>query len=134
MKIIAYQHTALQCLLGDKTVTRRIWNVKYARQFKAGEIVQAWDRSPRVHGQKFGEQRLLSLCYESIGRLEEDSQYARDELAKEGYPGVDAKWFIDKFFKDADWIWRVEFEMTAVAPHGVEMLNNFAAKSMQAGV
>jgi len=50
MKIISFAHTTPALLAGRKIVTRREWDDRYARSFKAGELVQAWDHVPRVKG------------------------------------------------------------------------------------
>ena len=60
MKIIAFAHTTAALLAGVKTVTRRDWTADYAAKFQEGEIVQAWDRSPRVHGRRLGLIQLTS--------------------------------------------------------------------------
>lgn len=50
--IISFAHTTPALLAGAKTVTRRDWKPKHAAKFKAGMIVDAWDRSPRVKGSR----------------------------------------------------------------------------------
>lgn len=47
-RIIAFAETTPALLAGAKTVTRREWNDRYGQSFKAGEVLQAWDRSPRT--------------------------------------------------------------------------------------
>lgn len=52
VRIISFAHTTPALLAGAKTVTRREWTDRHAAGFKAGDLVQAWDRSPRVKGAK----------------------------------------------------------------------------------
>lgn len=52
MKIISFAWTTPALLAGQKTVTRRDWNDRYAGTFLAGERVAAWDRQPRYGGKQ----------------------------------------------------------------------------------
>jgi hypothetical protein len=47
MRIISFAETTPALLAGEKTVTRRDWTRAYAKGFKAGDLVQAWNKSPR---------------------------------------------------------------------------------------
>lgn len=61
MRIIAFAETTPALLAGAKTVTRRYWNDRYAQSFAAGEMLQAWDKSPRTgKGQRVGTIRLTA--------------------------------------------------------------------------
>jgi len=46
MKIISFAWTTEASLAGRKTATRRCWSEGYARRFKSGDLVQAYDRNP----------------------------------------------------------------------------------------
>jgi len=53
MKIIVFAWGTMPKVLdGTKTLTHRDWNDEYAKRFHNGDVVQAWDKSPRNHGQK----------------------------------------------------------------------------------
>ena len=58
MKIISFAHTTPAMLAGHKTVTRREWDDAYGSRFRAGELVGAYNRSPRVHGWRVAVIRL----------------------------------------------------------------------------
>ena len=58
MRIISFAWTTPALLAGVKVVTRRDWSEHYARSFKAGELVQAWDKLPRAGGKRVGTIRL----------------------------------------------------------------------------
>lgn len=45
--IISFGRTTPALIAGEKTVTRRDWSDKHAAQFKAGQLVDAWNTSPR---------------------------------------------------------------------------------------
>lgn len=64
MNIISFGWTAPAIVVKVKRVTRRDWPDHYARQFRCGEAYQAYDRSPRVGGQKLFTIRLLELYKE----------------------------------------------------------------------
>lgn len=56
MMIISFAMTVNAFLSGSKTVTRRFWKDKYAAKFHAGDIVDAYSKSPRNGGKKIGRQ------------------------------------------------------------------------------
>jgi hypothetical protein len=59
VKIISFAYTTPALLAGRKTCTRRNWAPRYAALFNGGELVQAWDKSPRIGGKRIGTIRLL---------------------------------------------------------------------------
>jgi hypothetical protein len=52
MKIISFAYTVPALLANRKTCTRRAWNDDYARRFKKGDMIKAYDRSPRFGGKQ----------------------------------------------------------------------------------
>lgn len=50
MKIISFAWTTPALLAGQKTVTRREWQPKYAGRFHEGDLIAAWNRQPRFRG------------------------------------------------------------------------------------
>lgn len=84
MKIISFSWT-WPALLAEghlqKTVTRRDWDADYAASFKAGELVQAFDKSPRFKGKRIARIRLIKAPYmESISAMP-DSDYEAEGFA-----------------------------------------------------
>ena len=63
MKTISMAWTSPALLAGRKTVTRRAWDHAYARRFRKGDIVAAYDRSPRSGGKKIAEIELVMDPY-----------------------------------------------------------------------
>jgi len=45
--IMAFSWTTPALLAGAKTVTRRDWTPRHAAKFKAGQLVDAWNTTPR---------------------------------------------------------------------------------------
>lgn len=56
--ILSFAWTSAALLAGRKTCTCRDWSDDYARRFKAGDIVKAYDRSPRFKGTHIADLRL----------------------------------------------------------------------------
>jgi uncharacterized protein YqfB (UPF0267 family) len=79
MKIISFAKTTAALLAGHKTVTRRYWKPSHAAMFKRGDIVQAWDKSPRYGGKKVAEIKIITV-------YQEDKINAPDDdYEKEGF-------------------------------------------------
>lgn len=58
MKIISFAWTTDALRAGRKTATCRDWSPEYARRFRAGDLVAAYDRQPRFKGRQVGTIRL----------------------------------------------------------------------------
>src|SRR5438874_3577071 len=92
MMMIAFTQAAA-VLDGRKTVTRRDWNEKHARRFKAGMIVNAYDKLPYRGGKCFAQIEILSIEREPLRQLRLNAAYGRAELAREA-----SKWnTVDEF-------------------------------------
>jgi hypothetical protein len=63
MRIISFSWATPALLTQHKTVTRRDWSDNYAKQFKKGDIVQAWDKSPRYGGKHVADIKLTCDPY-----------------------------------------------------------------------
>lgn len=63
MRYISFGWTTPAILDKKKTCTRRDWDEGYARKFKAGELVAAYDRTPRVGGHQIAVLRLTRAPY-----------------------------------------------------------------------
>ena len=105
--IISFAWTTGAFLSGTKTVTRRSWNVKYAEKFHAGDIVDAYDKSPRSGGKKIGWIRLTKTPYRQ--RL---SDMPDDHFEREGGTMYwkNKQEFIEMMGGETKELWVVEFE------------------------
>jgi len=81
MKIISFAWTMPALKAKRKKVTRRNWNDKYARQFKAGEKVLAYDKNPRMGGKQIGIILLTQDPYQESTEYMPDSDYEAEGLA-----------------------------------------------------
>lgn len=114
MKIISFAWTTPQLLRGEKTVTRRDWSDKYARQFRAGDLVQAYDKSPRAGGKRVATIEIKEKRLEGLEALR-DPVYGPQEMINEGFPGRAPQEFERTFFSNSrrrdGTVWRIEFEV-----------------------
>ena len=68
-----------------KTVTRRDWDADYAASFKAGELIQAYDKSPR-----FGGKRIALIKLGQAPYFEPVSDMPDDDYEAEGFAYLNA--------------------------------------------
>lgn len=124
MRIISFAWTTPALVVGEKRCTRRDWNDDYARRFKAGDVLAAYDRSQRVGGQPVGTIRLTRAPYYSAELPEEDFQaegfVCLTELGAKvnGSKPTDV-WLSWKRYPEAQWI--VRFELVDLTPYGEEL-------------
>ena len=123
MKIISFGKTTPALLAGRKTVTRREWAAKHAASFAAGELVQAWNQSPRVKGShRVGTIRLTEEPY-----LEQSDKIPLTDYEREGFGYLDEQGLRlgDNMEPGVLWrhwysfpadLWVVRFELVEVAP------------------
>lgn len=69
MRIISFAETTPALLAGRKTVTRREWADSWASKFHAGDLVAAYDRSPRARGKHVATIRLTRDPYQEAAEL-----------------------------------------------------------------
>ena len=81
MKIISFAWTTPALLAGRKTVTRREWSEDYARRFRAGEMVAAYDRNPRHRGRQVATIRLTRDPYSESTRSAPEEDYEAEGFA-----------------------------------------------------
>jgi hypothetical protein len=80
MMIISFAWTTSAFLAGRKTRTRRDWLEDYAKRFHVGDLVQAWDRVPRVRDAKrVGTIRITGIKKEPISAMPDE------DFEKEGF-------------------------------------------------
>lgn len=110
MRIISFAWTTEALLAGKKTVTRRWWK---KCPLKPGDLVQAYNKSPRFGGKRVAIIKIVSVREEPLF----DITY--DELNKEGGLWPTTYDFIDQFLKGHprackdDYVWRIEFELVS---------------------
>lgn len=75
--IISFGWTVAALKAGHKTVTRRTWNADYARRFKKGDLIAAYDRSPRFGGKQVATIRLTcDPIYEPMSDMPNSDYWA----------------------------------------------------------
>lgn len=120
MAYLSYAWTTPQLLEGRKTVTRRNWTAKFARQFRPDRVADAYDKSPRNGGKRVDSVRILSVRKEPLSRMTKEPDYGAQEAAREGFAGLTGSQFVAQFAKKAGLtfaraarktLYRVEFEL-----------------------
>jgi hypothetical protein len=79
--VISFGWTAPALLARRKSVTRREWEEGYARNFHAGDIVRAYDHSPRAAGKQIATIRLTHDPYLELSCCIPDDDWEREGFA-----------------------------------------------------
>ena len=109
---ISFGQVLPQLLSGTKTVTRRAWKDRHAKQFvncwSQGKRIPAFDKDRRAGGKQIGWLNLTREPYK-----EKLSDMPESDLVVEGFPELTKEEFIRRFFKGDDsqevWVLRFEF-------------------------
>jgi hypothetical protein len=126
-KIISFAYTSWPLIAGVKTVTRRSWKEDYAKRFSAGDVIHAYDRSPRFGGKKIATIELTKKPY-----LEHLSKMPDDDYEKEGLKWLDEnQQFIPifnridfyKWRKEDYFMWVVRYKIVSVSENSILELN-----------
>lgn len=114
-QIISFAWTVPALLARRKTRTRRLWDDGYAKRFKVGDIVQAWDKQPRFKGKKIAEIKIISIKKENISLM------PSEDFEKEGFKymeeqelriwGMNPRDAFDSWRNDVDDYWVIDFEI-----------------------
>lgn len=85
--IVSFAHTTAALLAGAKSVTRREdWQATHAEHFRAGMLVDAWDRLPRVKGaERIGAIRVTKAPYR-----QRSDRVTPDDWYREGFAWMQA--------------------------------------------
>jgi len=122
MRIISFGWTTAALLAGRKTVTRRLWKAPYARRFHKGDLLAAYDRSPRIGGKHVATIRLTADPY-----LESTADAPPEDYAGEGFDyltelgkNVDGMppaslWRVWHWPQTAQMLWVVRFELVDIS-------------------
>ena len=109
MRIISFAYTTQALLSGKKTVTRRFWQDGYAFNFRKGQLVQAYDKNPRIGGKRVAIIRLTDWPYK-----EKLSQMTDEEEVAEGHLWGDAQGFIRAMGDPSLEVWVIRFELVRI--------------------
>ena len=113
MKIISFAWTTPALIAREKTVTRREWSEPYARSFKPGELVQAWDKLPRAGGKRVGTIRIESVTYSNDYPHHDYSLEGLSWMQAKGMKirGMDPAAFWLSWREIEAWMWVVRFQV-----------------------
>lgn len=130
--IIAYQKTSLALLAGRKTRTRRHWVESHValaeRAAASGAAQDAWEKSPRIHGQKIGDVRILAVHRDQPTRDMPDEDWEAEGFSLMQALGIP----IEKELPEALWRkWKrsetltctvIDFELIAITAYGESLM------------
>lgn len=116
MRIISFAWTTPALLAGEKTCTRRDWSDDYAKSFHEGNLVAAYDRSPRVGGKQVATIQLTRDPFKQFTASIADSDwYAEgfEYLTKIGVRvnGLTPKELWQRWRTHPQLLWVVRFQM-----------------------
>lgn len=129
-RIVSFAWTTPALLAGAKTVTRRDWDDDYARRFSAGELITAFNRSPRHKGEPIATLRVVSVTLERAAEAPDSDWEAEgfewftrhpQALPKSG-PFADLQsvswesYCAWRRYGDVDWVFRFEVVRLLVEP------------------
>ncbi len=124
--IIAFAKTTGALLAGEKSVTRRAWSDSHAAHFKAGQLVDAWNYTPRVNSARRGiaiAHKVATIRLTTKPRQEMSDTLSAAEYEAEGFAWMTANGLGDQVRAILeDWrsrprlLWVVRFELLEVLP------------------
>lgn len=119
MKIISFAWTTEALLAGVKKVTRREWSQPYAQSFKAGELIAAYDRSPRSGGKKVATILITDKPYQEYVGSANMAEYHAEGLywmRQEGLTiqGLTPSEFWTNWQRRNPLVWVVRFKLVSV--------------------
>jgi hypothetical protein len=114
--IISYAWTTDALLAGRKTCTRRDWNRDYAARFLEGTVHDAWNRSPRIGGQKVGNVRIEQVPYREATRNIPDADFEGEGLKfmeEKGLliRGITPREWFERWRASNEILWVVRFKL-----------------------
>ena len=117
-QIVSFAWTTAALLAGRKHRTRREWGDDYAKRFKVGDIVQAWDKQPRFKGKKVAEIRITGVKKEDISLMPDE------DFEKEGFKFMEEQGLqiwkqnprdaFESWRNDGGEYWVIDFELISI--------------------
>jgi hypothetical protein len=123
-----------------KTVTRRDWDPDYARSFKTGQEVFAYNRSPRARGIHIATIKLTAApTYEPTSQMPDSDYDAEGFRWLYQHPDALPKSMQNTWFKESnlswesfvssrsagEWNYVIRFELVGLTPAGEELKRQY---------
>lgn len=129
LTIISFAWTTPALLAHEKTVTRRAWKPQHAAKFHAGQLVDAWDKSPRYGGKKVAVIKLVQDPYQ-----ENSAAIPKEDFKAEGFDyllmnmtrGETANHvddIVDNWIRHPHLLWVVRFELVSILKPDTPLAN-----------
>jgi hypothetical protein len=137
MRHVSFAWTTPALLARVKTVTRREWSDDYARLFKSGDTLAAYDKSPRAGGKQVATIRLTAApIYEPLAAMPDDDYHAEGFGYLHAHPAVLPKTLFGKPCRREDFgrlgfemwrqsggsMWVIRFTVEDLTEYGIERL------------
>ena len=108
MRIISFSWTTKALLQGKKTVTRRRWQ---KCPIKPEDLIQAYDRSPRVRGKCVAIIKILNTRQEPLNCVTDAEEVLEGGLWGSGKAFIQS--WMDTYPDDTpdSMVWRIEFKI-----------------------
>jgi len=121
---ISFAWTTDAVILEKKWRTRRNWARSHAMKFREGQVVDFWDKSPRIHGQNMGQIKLLSSPYlQRAGKMTDEDYDAEGlEWMQKNYILIgdeQAKDFFERWKKENLLLYVIEFKLLYLTSPGM---------------
>jgi hypothetical protein len=107
VRIISFAWTTKALLNKKKTVTRRLWK---KCPLEIGDLVQAYDKNPRVHGKCVAIIQIVDIRFEPLDCVTDEEERLEGGLWGSGKEYLSA-WF--DAYPDSTYetmVWRIEFK------------------------
>lgn len=136
MMIVAFDWTSRALIAGHKWVTRRDWSQSHRAKFHAGDIVAAWDKSPRAGGKPIATIALTESPSIELTNTMTNADYVGEGFAYlMRYPGETPECRAQALRIASPenftaWKFRrspvtvVRFKLVSVLPAGIALLND----------
>ena len=121
---ISFAWTTDAVIMEQKGCTRRNWAHSHAVKFREGQVVDFWDKSPRIHGQNMGQIELLRSPYrQRAGKMTEEDFVAEGlEWMQKNYiliGDTQARDFFARWKKENALLYVIEFKLLYLTEPGM---------------
>lgn len=122
---ISFAYTTDAVIMGRKRRTRRNWVIPHARKFRAGQVVDFYNRDPRAHGQVMGTIKVEAAPWRQNTRMlifpfdyEAEGFDYMTELGQQ-MGGMEPRLFFDQWKAAKITLWILDFELDLLTEAGM---------------
>lgn len=122
---ISFAYTTDAVIMGEKSVTRRNWARSHAMKLYGSQVVDIYDKNPRIHGQNMGQIEILGSPY-----LQRTGKMTPDDYEREGLlwmerncrlmNGQSPEIFFNNWIEANEMVYVVEFKLLNLTSLGMQ--------------